>query len=873
MKKAFLGLLCAVPSFLFAQWLGDDFSDANFTNNPTWQGDTAKFVVNADSQLQLLAPPATGTAWLYLPAPTHLGQPTTWELYLSLGFAPSDNNRLTFWLAASSADPNAAQGYFLRIGETGNQDALRLYRQDGPGQTTLLASGTPGAAANNPTLRLRIERDSAGFWQLLSDMTGGQSLLPEGPAVRDTTYAQGLFSGLWCRYTATNAQKFFFDDVLCGPLWSDTLPPQCLGATVLSDTLVELRFNEPLDSALASDPARYAFFPACPVQSAAFAPGDTRTVWLRLGDGLQSGVPYQLRAQGLADPAGNVLSEAWVSLLYQAPVAIARYDLVFSEIYPDPSPSFGLPPHEFVELHNRSAQALPLSGIRLQDLTGAGAHLPNDTLLPGEFLLLTNPAGQGAVSIYGKTIGLAGFPTLNDDGDTLVLLDASGSVLDAVGYGTATYDDPDKSGGGWTLVRRDLDQPCVTEGNWTVSENVLLGGTPGTGNTGALPVSSVPIKALRVWPESDNRLLLWFSGSLDASLAALPQWYMLENGPSVITAEVLPPLFDRVRLHLATGISAGQMYTLRIAAEVPDCSGSPRNAGDTLRIALPQSAVPGDLVINELLFDPKPYGSDFVELYNASQKVLHTGDFILANADAAGLANEKARLPGQRLIFPGEYLLCTPDTAFLLANYTCPVRGALLPMALPEMPDDSGQVLLLGLLPTGDGVLLEKCRFSEDMHSLLLPDPEGVSLERRDPVRPTESPDQWHSASAETGFATPGYRNAHQGAAPAAGSDWLWLPDGVFTPNADGHQDELTVAYQIEAAAGLSLHLRLYDSKGIWLRDLASGLFLQGNGTLHWDGSLSDGRLAPEGAYLLRAEAVRDNGEVWRKKLVGVLAR
>ena len=877
MKKLFLwGLLCAIPTLLRAQ-LGDSFSDADWPNQPEWLGDTALFDVTPDSQLQLQAPAATGSAWLYLYAPTNLGDSTVWELSVRLDFAPSDNNRFVYWLACSGPDPVNGQGYFLKVGENGSLDALRLYRQDGPGQAVLLASGTAGAVSNLPWVRVHIVRDPQGFWQMGADYTGGWDFQPEGATVRDTVYGQSAFAGLWCRYTSSNAQKFFFDDFSVGPIWVDTEPPALLSTTLRGDSVVALSFSEPLAAATAEYLGNYAIFPSVALSEAGAEAGAPQTVVLTLAERLLPGMVYALRIEGLTDAAGNEMDEVWTNLRYEPPVRPIRHELILTELYADPSPSFGLPGHEFVELYNRGARPLPLGGLRILDGAGTESVLPDDTLAPGGFLLLCGVAGAAELSAYGPTRGLSVFPSLNDDGDTLRLLGPDGEVLDAVGYDRNTYGDPAKAAGGWTLARRDYDRPCLLRGAWAASKAVWLGGTPGQREPLAEPYDVPPFRAERVWPLDERRLCVWFSQGLSVERAGRPESYPMVGGASVESVALVPPLFDCAVLTLAAPLSPGQWVGLCVSDSLSGC-GSDGQAlvADTLWAALPEPPMPGDVVVNELLFDPLPYGSDFVELYNVSPKMLALGDLLLADVDATGFPLHKVRLPDRRLLYPGAFCVLTPDTAFISGRYPCSDPRVFLSSELPEMPDDSGRLALLGLVGEEGGRLLETVRYEARWHSALLEEAEGVSLERRDPAVAADGRMNWASSGGFCGRSTPGLPNAagaSNGADTLSGGDWALLPELVFTPDGDGWEDELRLHYDVSGTEGLRLNVRIYDARGVWAAELVQGLFVQGSGSLYWDGALGDGAPAPPGPYILRAEAVGPSGEVWRKKLVGVLER
>ena len=131
--------------------LSDDFSDGDFTNNPQWGGDTSEFIVNADFKLQLNAPSLTDTSYLSVETGTlDFASNISWEFYVKMDFSPSNNNNFRYYLVSNNNNLQGyLNGYFIRVGENGSLDKLKLYRQDGL-STTLLASSLHESFGINP---------------------------------------------------------------------------------------------------------------------------------------------------------------------------------------------------------------------------------------------------------------------------------------------------------------------------------------------------------------------------------------------------------------------------------------------------------------------------------------------------------------------------------------------------------------------------------------------------------------------------------------------------------------------------------------------------------------------------------------------------
>ena len=166
----------------------------------------------------------------------------------------------------------------------------------------------------------------------------------------------------------------------------------------------------------------------------------------------------------------------------------------------------------------------------------------------------------------------------------------------------------------------------------------------------------------------------------------------------------------------------------------------------------------GDILISEVLFNPYPGGTDFVELYNHSEKTVNLKSLSLAGRDDQFQMEEISSVSSKnRWIQPGEYVLCTKDSlAVALVYYTSCPECFCETSKFPSYPDDQGTVVLLD-----DSLqVLDEFQYSEKMHHPLIDDREGVSLERLSFEIDAGNAANWHSAASSVGFATPGYANS-----------------------------------------------------------------------------------------------------------------
>lgn len=859
--KYILGLLLFFPLLIFGQ-LSDDFSDGDFTNNPAWTGDEEQFIVNVNRQLQLQS---TGEGLSYLSTPAEFEDGTLeWQIWVRLNFSPSDNNNARIYLTADQPDlKQPLNGYFLKLGESGSNDAIELYRQSGTVEI-LISRGADGFVATAFAIRIKVIRTEEGQWSVYADAAGGQEFLLQ--SVAEESYWQAYNTvGMICKYTSSNATRFYFDDVYAGPPLIDNEPPALSTLEVLGLTQLAVNFTEMVDQSTAETTSNYFSDQGLGSPEEAFRnPGKKSQVILTFPQPFEEGKLYNLTVQGVKDLAGNVMNMASLPFSYYR---VKAFDVLINEIMADPDPPVALPNYEYLELYNRTGYPLQLTDWVLS--IGTSKKLfPAYTLQPGAHLMLTSFEAEQSFASYGDVLTFSSF-SLANSGSTLVLRNASGEIIHAVNYLDTWYRDGVKKNGGWSLELIDADNPCGEAGNWRAS-NAPEGGTPGKVNSvkGSNPDAGMP-EILKVSITGPTSIQVFFTETMDSlSLINISRYQADQGLGQPQSLQLMPPFYRSVGLNFSIPFADGIIYTLNVTAGVSDCAGNVTNQTLTARFAFPELPDSTDVIINEVLADPRATGTPFVEIYNRSEKVLDLKAIWLATRDknTGEISSVKETSPEGRLFFPGEYLVLSKDGAVVRSEYFSPAPKAFVDMAsLPSFSIAAGTVVLLTPWQT----ILDEFSYTEKMQFALLNTSDGVSLERVNPDRPASDPGNWHSASQNVGFATPGYQNSQFMSRPESDDEIAISPE-IFSPDNDGYNDQLSIACNF-SQPGYSVTIRIYDSNGRLVRLLVKNQPAGTGNVYYWDGLTDDRTKALIGIYIIHTEVFNLGGKVKQFKKTAVL--
>ncbi len=854
--RLFLFFCILIISKFSISQVTDDFSDGNFSSNPTWSGTTNEFIVNPSGQLQLNN---TVAATSYLSLQHNLVDLTNkeWQIWVKQSFSSSSSNYGRVFLTSDNADLTLAQnGYYLQFGEANAIDAIRLFKLEA-GVSTQLCSGVDGQIANSFTANIKVKRDATGNWSLFADLTGGLNFVLQGTSV-DASSLLGTHFGILDVYTSSNATKFFYDNIYIGNEILDLTPPNLVSASAISANQVDVLFDEAVSNLSSENVSNYSLSPAISISNVILDNLNPSLAHLTLGTNLSNGTNYTLTTNNIADLSGNVSANQSTNFQYLVSDSAIKGDVIITEFFPDPSPVIGLPEVEFVEIYNVSSKIFNINGWKIGDASADGT-IGDAWLLPGEYKVLTANANDSLFTT-SDAAGVTSFPSLNNAGDDVVLKDSYGNILDKLTYTDDWYRDEIKKSGGYTLELINPNDPCSDSENW-IASNSASGGTPGAQNSVFDLSPDTVVPSVDLWLAlAPNFLEIHFSEGMDSTSLANAN---LSFSPalSIQNRFILGAHPNLMTLQFNEQLTPSTVYTVTLS-NVGDCWLNYANAEGQFALAdVPQK---GDIVINEILQNPLNGGQDWIELYNNSDKIFNLKDWQLANFDNDTIDNFKT-ISENYFLYPRDYAVVGKDSNFVKVNYPASVLGKFVYAELPSYNNDSGSVYLLF-----NSEIIDKVSYLDEWHFDLLDNTDGVSLERIDPNGLSSSEFNWHSAAEDIGFATPGRVNSQF--LPAVSNGEIKLTSDIFSPDNDGFEDILQVSYEMNEPSLLG-KVTIYDDRGRLIRKLFSNELLGSKGTFTWDGLTDSQVKASIGVYVLLFEAFSTDGrEIFTTKKAVTLA-
>jgi hypothetical protein len=265
----------------------------------------------------------------------------------------------------------------------------------------------------------------------------------------------------------------------------DTGPPR-LVRTYSPDSLhITAVFDEGLDSLSASVAGNYLLQQVSVIAALPQAPLFS-TVLLTLGSPLQYKKVYELTARQVKDCSGNL-----IGVFNHARTGLGEEprtgDIVISEILFDPAPGG----FDYVEGYNRSSKLIDAKLVLIAGRNAQNAIVPagkaSETsylVFPGDYFAVTAnrmEVQKRYLACFPERLFETAMPSLPDDEGRVLLVNASGEVVDEMEYSAkmhfALLNDPE----GVSLEKLDMknDDP----GNWHSAASTAGYGTPTCANS------------------------------------------------------------------------------------------------------------------------------------------------------------------------------------------------------------------------------------------------------------------------------------------------------------------------------------------------------------------------------------------------------
>ncbi|MBZ0198557.1 MAG: lamin tail domain-containing protein [Ignavibacteriaceae bacterium] len=436
----------------------------------------------------------------------------------------------------------------------------------------------------------------------------------------------------------------------------------------------------------------------------------------------------------------NNISFAYVSVVT---INEVRSDIVINEIMH--SPIGGEP--EWIELFNRSTKTINLKNYAVADNSDTTSIITDEiVLLPGEYFLIADDSTiNNFYNLTAKRI-YKNFPSLNNSGDKIILLDSLSRVIDSTQYISAWG-----GANGKSLERIFSEGSSTDSANWKSTKR-KTGGTPGSINTVSpkqydvetakiifsphLPVygDNVQIQAQikNNGSEQANFSLQLFS---DTNLDSLPDTF-LES----ITNNILQPGDSSIYQFVYNVDSIQTPHGFFVSALFAEDEDTTNNFA--FAIASPGSGY-NSIVINEIMY--KPAGEpEWVELYNTSDKSINLKSWKIKDASSS----PGVTIKNDVTILSGSFLIIARDSSIFSAHRIIPSN--ILFVNIPALNNDDDAVVL----QDDRGAAIDSVYYFDNWSSRLF-----TSLERKSVAEFSNLHSNWGS-SLDLEYSTPGRINS-----------------------------------------------------------------------------------------------------------------
>lgn len=512
--------------------------------------------------------------------------------------------------------------------------------------------------------------------------------------------------------------------------------------------------------------------------------------------------------------------------------------VVINEIMANPN-NGKLPLHEYIEIFNAGNIPIQMSDYTL-GVNNNRMALPTYILAPKQYIILCSQNASTEFQRLGNVIALNSWSALSNTRAKITLF-KNAQVSDEVSYQNTWHTSTAKRNGGWSLERINPNLTCGLSTNWTSSLSPN-GGTPGRANS-VLNNKASPRVSITNSILNKTNINLTFNLDYDYLKVLTASDFEVDKtigNPSFLQWN---NTLDTLTLFFNSEFQTDEIYTLQIKA-FQLCSSLITLPKESL---FHQSEISNDdIIISEILFNPKEGGVDFVEIYNTTDRPINLKNWALGNRIIS---------PEILLIQSKEYLAISTNKTVIAFHYpSARINNIIEVPSIPSYANQQGIVTLLNPKQK----MIDSIYYNANMHDKLISNRKGISLERQS-VNPTNKGYKiFKSASTIQEGATPGYQNSIN----INNSDKknnIFLTSKTVSPNNDSYEDYLEINYEL-SDADYYMNIAIYNDKGTLINRLIRNERAGTTGLVKWDIKGENGQKSPPGYYIAIIEIYDSKG-------------
>jgi len=368
-----------------------------------------------------------------------------------------------------------------------------------------------------------------------------------------------------------------------------------------------------------------------------------------------------------------------------------RNDIIINEIMY--APETGRP--EWVELYNRSTKPIDLNGFKLCDDTDSSTILKNSfIILPGEYIIAA--PDSGILNYYKLACRLitAKLPSLNNNGDKVILTDSLNITIDSLYYLPAWGG----SAGDYSLERKDAEAASTLQSNWGSSINIQRA-TPGAKNSIAVKLNDISVESfytndtlISIKDTAVLYVLVKNKGKLSAENVTL-RLYKDTNNDSLAAATELIKTDNIAKLnsgdsilvqYIVYGFTEGiNNYIIKTAVTNDEDTLNNNKLLTIKGVVYTENKY--DLVINEIMYAPKSPECEWLEVFNRSAKPVNLKGYYLKNGESTYRLTEK-----ECIISSGNYMVVAADSSVKQLHNIANV----VITKIPQLNNTQGEIVL-----------------------------------------------------------------------------------------------------------------------------------------------------------------------------------